>query len=254
MRTGRIARHWRHAAAAGFRRRSACPACTRCCGGAYAAAGRTRASAVPRPATPRCANPSRCPSAPPASRIVAQRKQAVAEVRFGGRADRHRRAAAAMPCTSAIVKMRGMHQRPARVDLGVSSSQRPGARRARRCNPRPRRSARRVDVDAASSAGNASSTARIASGGTARRLCSAQPTRSVSASCSRSARTGAGRRRHRGRSGAGAPTARGRRSRRACTAPAAGSGGCRFRARPRSARATSRRGSAYGVPSGAWCR
>ena len=51
--------------------------------------------------------------------IIAQRKQTVAEIRLGGRADRDRGAAVRNADDLVGVQMRGVHQRPARIDPGM---------------------------------------------------------------------------------------------------------------------------------------
>ena len=51
--------------------------------------------------------------------VIAQREQAVAEVGFGGGADRYRRAAAGDALHFGCVQVGGMHQRPARVHVRV---------------------------------------------------------------------------------------------------------------------------------------
>ena len=164
-----------------FRRRYGSIRTRRCCDDASSGAARIRASAIPRPATPKCGCPNRCAIAPPRLRNAfsgntpSPRLASVVGHKTGDRAASAR--CRAVRRRSRAWRARGTSaHRPARDRAAI----RPAARCAPPGNPALRRSARRHGCgSAACSSGCSASTRRIASSGTARSECSAMPMRNA---------------------------------------------------------------------------
>ena len=189
-------------------------------------AGRIRASAIPPPATPKCASPNRCPTRrrhpgrPPAG---TGRRRDWPRWSDTGRPPRRCAPVARFRPRSGGWRAPGTSARRPPRDRNSHSTGR-ASRRARQSCTSPICSAMWIWIgppcDQSSGAAPRASPAR----GTARSECSATPMRSHRLLAARAAfPAAAGRRPRHDRNVAGVAPARARRSRRSCTAPAAGS-------------------------------